>query len=247
MPCAGLRPGTPGSGHQQLELSPATSGLEPPLTGGLWTLPNVRRTRCSVGIPEDAVPRLLRTLLLLPLLLAPAFPAAAVSLVTLTLDPTESSLTPMLGAPQSLSGTLTLSLGDVPPGGGNTAFDLVGLAITASGGGTIGIDPSVIGPLLGVLHPAGDWLFPVLSLLLTQPSTSDLSLSIADVTGVVTFGSDGSLASLSSAFSIDTGLAVGNLAVNVVAVPEPGTLPLLAGALATLATIAQRRRREAIR
>jgi len=45
------------------------------------------------------VPRLLRTLLLLPLLLAPAFPAAAVSLVTLTLDPTESSLTPMLGAP----------------------------------------------------------------------------------------------------------------------------------------------------
>lgn|GEM_PF-3369300 len=193
------------------------------------------------------MPRLLRTLLLLPLLLAPAFPAAAVSLVTLTLDPTESSLTPMLGAPQSLSGTLTLSLGDVPPGGGNTAFDLVGLAITASGGGTIGIDPSVIGPLLGVLHPAGDWLFPVLSLLLTQPSTSDLSLSIADVTGVVTFGSDGSLASLSSAFSIDTGLAVGNLAVNVVAVPEPGTLPLLAGALATLATIAQRRRREAIR
>ena len=193
------------------------------------------------------MPRLLRTLLLLPFLLAPAFPAAAVSLVTLTLDPTQSSLTPVLGAPQSLSGSLTLSLGDVPPGGGNTAFDLVGLAITASGGGTIGIDPSVIGPLLGVLHPTGDWLFPVLSLLITQPSTSDLSLSIADVTGVVTFGPEGSLASLSSAFSIDTGLAVGNLAVNVVAVPEPGTLPLLAGALAMLATIAQRQGREAIR
>lgn len=194
------------------------------------------------------MPRLLRPLLLLPLLLSPAAPAAALSLVTLTLDPTQSSLTPMLGAPQSLSGTVTLTLGDVPPGGSNRAFDLVGLSITASGGGTIGIDPSVIGPLLGVLHPAGDWLLPVLSLGITQPSTSNLSLAIPNVTGVVTFGRDGSsLASLSTAFSIDTGLAAGNLAVNVVAVPEPGTLSLMAGALATLASISSRQRREALR
>jgi hypothetical protein len=193
------------------------------------------------------VPRLLRTLLLLPLLLAPAFPAAAVSVVTLTLDPTQSSLTPMLGAPQSFSGTLTLSVGDVPPGGGNQAFDLVALALTASGGGAIGIDPSVIGPLLGVLHPAGDWLFPLLSLHATQPSSFDLSLAIPDVTGVVSFGPGGSsLASLATAFSIDTGLAAGNLAVNVVAVPEPGTLLLSACALAMLATLS-RQRREVIR
>lgn len=192
------------------------------------------------------MPRLLRTLLLLPLLFAPAFPAAAVSVVTLTLDPTQSSLIPQLGAPQSLSGTLTLSVGDVPPGGGNQAFDLVALALTASGGGTIGIDPSVIGPLLGVLHPAGDWLFPLLSLHVAQPSSFDLLLAIPDVTGVATFGPDGSLASLSTAFSIDTGLAAGNLAVNVVAVPEPGTLLLSAGALAMLATLS-RQRREVIR
>jgi len=144
----------------------------------------------------------------------------------------------MLGAPQSLSGTLTLSVGDVSPAGGNRTFDLVGLAVTASGGATIGIDPSVIGPLLGVLHPSGDWLFPVLSLLIKQPSSGDLSLVIPDVTGVVTFGPDGrSPASLSTAFGIDTGLAVGSLAVNVVAVPEPGSLPLLAVALATLAVL----------
>ncbi len=166
---------------------------------------------------------------------------------TLTLDPTQSSLTPMLGTPQSLSGTLTLSVGDAPPGGGNRAFDLVGLALTASGGGTIGIDPSVIGPLLGVLHPAGDWLFPLLSLQVTQPSSFDLPLAIPDVTGVVTFGPDGSsLASLSTAFSIDTGLTAGNLAVNVVAVPEPGTLLLSAGALAMLAALS-RQRREVVR
>ena len=183
-------------------------------------------------------PRLFQTSLLLLLLLARASPAAAVSLVTLTLDPAQSSLTPMLGAPQSLSGTLTLSVGDVPPGGGNRTFDLVGLAVTASGGATIGIDPSVVGPLLGVLHPSGDWLFPVLSLLIKQPSSGDLSLVIPDVTGVVTFGPDGrSPASLSTAFGIDTGLAVGSLAVNVVAVPEPGSLPLLAVALATLAVL----------
>lgn len=193
------------------------------------------------------MPRLLRNLLLLPLLLAPAFPAAAMSVLTLTLDSTQSSLTPMLGTPQSLSGTLTLSVGDAPPGGGNRAFDLVGLALTASGGGTIGIDPSVIGPLLGVLHPAGDWLFPLLSLQVTQPSSFDLPLAIPDVTGVVTFGPDGSsLASLSTAFSIDTGLAAGNLAVNVVAVPEPGTLLLSAGALAMLAALS-RQRREVVR
>ncbi|HTF35495.1 MAG TPA: PEP-CTERM sorting domain-containing protein [Myxococcota bacterium] len=193
------------------------------------------------------MPRLLRTLLLLPLLLAPAFPAAAMGVFTLTLDPTQSSLTPMLGTPQSLSGTLTLSVGDAPPGGGNRAFDLVGLALTASGGGTIGIDPSVIGPLLGVLHPAGDWLFPLLSLQVTQPSSFDLPLAIPDVTGVVTFGPDGSsLASLSTAFSIDTGLTAGNLAVNVVAVPEPGTLLLSAGALAMLAALS-RQRREVVR
>ena len=87
----------------------------------------------------------------------------------------------------------------------------------------------------------------MLSLLIKQPSSGDLSLAIPDVTGVVTFGSDGSSpASLSTAFGIDTGLAVGSLAVNVVAVPEPGSLPLLAGALATLAVLS-RQRKEIVR
>ena len=192
--------------------------------------------------------RLPRNLLLYILLVAPPLPAAAVSLVTLSLDPTQSALTPMLGAPQSLSGTLTLSVGDAPPGGGSRAFDLVGLAVTASGGGTLGIDPSVIGPLLGVLHPAGDWLFPVLSLHITQPSTGSFSLAIPDVTGSVTFAPDGDTpASLSAAFDIDTGLAAGNLAVNVVAVPEPGSLVLLAGALTMLAGVAWQPRKGATR
>jgi hypothetical protein len=170
------------------------------------------------------------------------------SLVTLSLDPTQSALTPMLGAPQSLSGTLTLSVGDTPPGGGRRTFDLVGLAVTASGGGTIGMDPSVIGPLLGVLDATGNWLFPVLSLLITQPSASSFSLAIPDVTGSVTFAPDGSTpASLSTAFDIDTGLAAGNLAVQVVAIPEPGTLLLLAGALALLAGISSQQHKRSLR
>jgi len=182
------------------------------------------------------------------LLLAPPLPAAATSLVTLSLDPTQSALTPTLGAPQSLSGSLTLRVGDAPPGGGRRTFDLVGLSVTASGGGTLGIDPSVIGPLLGVLDPGGDWLFPVLSLLVTPPSAGSFSLAVPDVTGSVTFAPDGSTpASLSAAFDIDTGLAAGNLAVQVVAVPEPGTLPLLAGPLALLARVCSRQRRRTLR
>ena len=192
--------------------------------------------------------RLPKNLLVSLLLLAPPLPAAATSLVTLSLDPTQSVLTPMLGAPQSLSGALTLSVGDAPPGGGRRTFDLVGLALTASGGGTIGIDPSVIGPLLGVLDPGGDWLFPVLSLFITPPSAASFSLAIPDVTGSVTFAPDGSTpASLSTAFDIDTGLAAGNLAIQVVAVPEPGTLLLLALALALLAGIALEQRRRVLR
>jgi hypothetical protein len=154
----------------------------------------------------------------------------------------------MLGARQSLSGTLTLSVGDVPPGGGSRAFDLVALSAAASGGGTVGMDPSVPGSLLGVLHPAGDWLFPVLALLITEPSTGSFPLAIPDVTGSVTFAPDGRTpASLSAAFAIDTGLTAGNLAVTVVAVPEPRTLLLLAGALAVLAGFCSQQRKGAPR
>jgi len=188
---------------------------------------------------------LLRSLLALALVATFAGPAAAASIVTLALDPTQSSLVPASGPAETLSGTLVLRVGALPLGGSNTTFDVIGLAVTASGGATIGLDPDVLDPGLGVLRPDGAWLVPTLFVRITQGSSVDLA--IPDLTGSVEFGPGAaSITRLVTSFGIDTG-AGGIITVNVVAVPEPGTLLLAATAVTTLALYARRARAEVSR
>ena len=104
--------------------------------------------------------KLLRYAALAAALGAVAPQAGAATIVVLSLDPSASSLTPAAGPAQSLSGTLTLSVGSLPTGGANTTFDVVGLAVSASGGASFALDPGVANPGLGVLSPAGAFLVP---------------------------------------------------------------------------------------
>jgi hypothetical protein len=178
---------------------------------------------------------LLRSLLLAAALLAPAADARAVSIVTLALDPTASTLVPESGPAQTLAGTLTLRVGALPPGGTGTSLDVAGLALTASGGGTIGLDPTLADPGLGVLRPSGEVLIPTLFLRLEQGGEV-LHLAIPDVTGIVTFGPGGaSLARLDAQLAIATGGPAGLLTVTIAALPEPASAALLSIGLAALA------------
>lgn len=176
--------------------------------------------------------------------LALAAPATALTVVTLALDPGQSALTPAVGTPQSLAGSITLQIGALPLGAANTTFDVIALAATASGGATITLDPGVASPGLGVLTPAGAFLIPTLFVRIDDGSAIDLA--IPDVTGSVAFGPGGaSIDSLVSSFGIDSGPPGGVVTVTVVAVPEPASAALLALGLAGLA--ARTARREARR
>jgi hypothetical protein len=113
------------------------------------------------------------------------------------------------------------------------AAALLALSATASGGATIGLDPTVANPGLGVVTPAGAFLIPTLFLRLVDGGTEDLA--IPDVTGTVTFGPGGAtLAAFATAFDIDSGAPAGIVAVNVTSVPEPAAAALLALGLAAL-------------
>ena len=172
-----------------------------------------------------------------------AAPAGAMT-IGFTVDP-GSALTPALGEAQALSGTLALAIGALPVTGAGTSFDVVDLALAASGGGAIGLDPEVASPGLGVLHADGSFLIPDLFLRLTGAGTLDLT--VPDVVGQVSFGPGGaSVLSLSSAFTIDAGPPSGpvDVLLSASAVPEPGTLALLVPALAGLGLT---RRAEAVR
>lgn len=175
----------------------------------------------------------LRWLVLLWAGLVLATPASALG-TSLGVDPTTSSLVPEVGAAESLSGTLTFEIGALPVPGAATSFDLTELALVTSGGGTIGLDPTAGSPGLGVLRADGSFLIPTLFLVLEGGQSVPLALS--DVMGHVVFGPGGaSLLSLAATFSIDAGPPAGLVSVTVnAAVPEPGTLPLLIGGLATL-------------
>jgi hypothetical protein len=172
------------------------------------------------------------------LLIWPA-PAHAATTVTLQVDPTSSSLAPQVGASESLSGTITLRVGSLPVGGSPTAFDVIGLALSASGGATIGLDPAIANPGLGVLQPSGSFLVPTLFVRIVQGSTLDLA--IPDITGDVTFGAGGaSVSRLDSTFGIDTQSPSGVVTVTIAAVPEPACAMLVASGLAALALRARR-------
>lgn len=190
------------------------------------------------------MPALLRPALLAALLLALAPPAGAVAIVTLAIDPAQSALVPQIGAAQALTGSITLRVGSLPPGGASTSFDVIALSASASGGATIGLDPGAGSPGLGVLSPAGSFLIPTLFVRITDGASTDLA--IPDVSGSVTFGAGGaSLAGLVTGFAIDTGAPAGVVTVSLAAVPEPAAAALLALGLAALA--ACRTRREASR
>jgi hypothetical protein len=188
---------------------------------------------------------LLRTLAAGAMGLLLSAPAGAATIVTLSLDALESSLTPEVGSAQSLSGSITLQVGTLPVGPGNTTLDVIGLAVSASGGATIGLDPDVLNPGLGVLTPAGSFLVPTLFVRITQGATV-VDLPIPDVSGTVLFGDGGaSLARLATSFGIDTGPPAGVVTVDVVAVPEPASLGLVAAG--TIALAALRGNRKGIR
>jgi hypothetical protein len=178
------------------------------------------------------MPPLLRPLLLAAALVALAPSARAVTIVTLALDPAQSALVPEVGAPEALTGTITLRLGALPLGGVSTTFDVIGLAL-AAGGASIGLDPAIANPGLGVLTPAGAFLIPTLFVRIDDGAPQDLA--IPDVSGNVVFGAGGaSLAALTTSFAIATGGPAGLVTVNVTAVPEPAAAALLALGLAAL-------------
>jgi hypothetical protein len=153
----------------------------------------------------------------------------------LIIDPTRSSLTPAVGAPQSLSGSLSIELGAEPPLSANTTFDLVALDALASGGLAIGLDPALANPGAGVLSPSGTFLIPNLFLRLDD-GLAAFDLSVPDVLGSYGLlpGCPGTVC-LATAFEIDTGGPLGVVSVEVFAVPEPASLALLALGLLALA------------
>jgi hypothetical protein len=172
---------------------------------------------------------------LLPLIAvvcALAAPASAGSLVTLDLDPTLSTVD-FAGPPPgsgSLSGTLTIELGALPPLSSTTTFDLRALSASASSPGsfTIGLDPEIANPGAGVLNVAGQFLIPTLFLTLDDGVTQT-DLALANVTG--TFFANGPSCAFAycafSSFEIDGGASFGLISVEVTAIPEPSTAALL--------------------
>lgn len=146
--------------------------------------------------------------------------ARAVPLV-LSLDAAQSGIS-QGGGSAALAGTIVLELGALPPVGANTALAVTGLAVTG-GGLSIGLDPGLANPGLGVLFPDGSFLIPSLHL-----SVSGDDLTVSNVTGTLApdAACGGALCFLSG-FAVDPGPG-GIISVNVVAaVPEPARMALL--------------------
>jgi hypothetical protein len=179
----------------------------------------------------------MRKLIFVWLLVCGAVPAHATLLV---IDPAQSALTPTAGAPQSLSGVSVLELGAEPPLSSNTTFDVTALSASASGGLSIGLQPSLANPGAGVLSPTGAFLIPNLFLRLVDGANL-FDLTVPNVLG--SYGAiPGCLAGtcLQTSFDVDTGGPLGVVNVHVFAAgPEPATAALVA--LGVIALAAARR------
>lgn len=157
-----------------------------------------------------------------------AAPASA-----LTIDPSQSAIVPQVGAPESLSGTIDVMIGSVPLTQ-NTTFDVVGLAVSASGGASFTLDPASPSPGFGVIDVTGAFLIPTL-FLVVDPGGGGFPLAVPNVTGTAQFDASGTvLRELSTTFQIDSGGPEGILNITVVAVPEPSALILAVAGLAAL-------------
>jgi len=182
----------------------------------------------------------MRSLLLICASLLLVTPAAAVT-VTLPLDSAASSIDPEFAAAVPLSGVLSFEVGALPVVG-NTTFDATSIDVSTGTGLDITLDPDVANPGLGVINAAGSFLIPNLFVQLDDGGTSNLTL--VDVTGSVLFGPGGdTITQISTTFTVDSGGPDGVYTVTLLAVPEPSTLLLAAGGLATLALRARRNAR----
>lgn len=153
---------------------------------------------------------------------------------------------PEVGAAQSLSGTIEVAIGSLPLTQ-TTTFDVIGLAVSASGGASFGLDPASPSPGLGVVNVAGAFLIPTL-FLSVDPGGGSFPLAISNVTGTASFDPSGSLLTgLTTSFQIASGGPAGLLTVTLVAVPEPGSLLLAGAGLLALAVGARRAGREVAR
>ncbi len=188
---------------------------------------------------------MLRRLPLICLLACLAGSANAGPLLTLAVDASQSSVA-FAGPPpdsRTLSGSLTLELGALPPLGATTSFDVRALTLLASGPGgfAIGLHPGVASPGAGVLNVAGQFLIPTLFLQLDDGLTlTDLALS--NVTGSLVPAGPGCAYGycLETSFEIAGGAPFGLISVELTAIPEPSTALLVALGAAALALYSRR-------
>lgn len=172
--------------------------------------------------------------------LGAASPVAALSF-TLTLVPADSTLVPAVGASQTLSGTLSLEV-ELPllaP----TLIELTDVSVTSSGGASFALDPDIASAGLGVLQTDGSFLIPTLFLVF-DGGFGPQDLAVLNVTGQLDV-SELAVTALSSTFAVDSLGPAGVVTVTLYAVPESGSLGLVATGL--LAIALRRRSKEIAR
>jgi hypothetical protein len=158
--------------------------------------------------------------------------ASPVAAIVFDADPAQSTITPPGGSPSPLTGSMRVEIGELPPTT-TTTFDVTEAAF-ASAGYTISLQP-IVSPGLGVLSPTGDFLIPTLFLSIDD-GASVVDFALPNITGLLLGNGPGCLYEycLESSFEIDTGGGA-LIAVDLVAIPEPGTALLVGIGLGALA------------